>query len=151
MPNCKFAAANGCRHRLRAAGRNVELAQRYRIMQAPTLLSVAADGSVDVIPGATAMFQRQCDESAGDPNRRPVGLKPGRTRHHIRERGISIPAASAQQLRAGSGSALFYAGRCSMGMAKLAGALLRTVSTRFVSRVFPAGGATASSMLACDW
>ena len=39
------------------AEENVELAQRYRIMQAPTLLSVAADGSVDVIPGAAAVFQ----------------------------------------------------------------------------------------------
>lgn len=59
-PNCKFAAAgNGCRrHRLRElAEENVELAQRYRIMQAPTLLSVAADGSVGRDPGAAAVFQ----------------------------------------------------------------------------------------------
>ena len=58
-PNCKFAAAEmdaaGIVYELLAEGA-MELAQRYRIMQ-NTLLSVAADGSVDVIPGAAAMFQ----------------------------------------------------------------------------------------------
>lgn len=60
-PNCKFAAAEmdaaGIVYEELLAEENVELAQRYRIMQAPTLLSVAADGSVDVIPGAAAVFQ----------------------------------------------------------------------------------------------
>ena len=60
-PNCKFAAAemdaSGIVYEELLAEENVELAQRYRIMQAPTLLSVAADGSVDVIPGAAAVFQ----------------------------------------------------------------------------------------------
>ena len=60
-PNCKFAAAEmdaaGIAYEELLAEENVELAQRYRIMQAPTLLSVAADGSVDVIPGAAAVFQ----------------------------------------------------------------------------------------------
>ena len=61
-PNCKFAAAEmdaaGIPYEELLAEENVELAQRYRIMQAPTLLSVSADGSVDVIPGASAVFQR---------------------------------------------------------------------------------------------
>ena len=36
----------------------MELAQRYRIMQAPTLLEVGADGTVEVTAGAAAVFQK---------------------------------------------------------------------------------------------
>ncbi len=61
-PNCKFAAAQmdeaGIVHEELLAEENAELAQRYRIMQAPTLLEVAADGSVDVVAGAASVFQR---------------------------------------------------------------------------------------------
>lgn len=61
-PNCKFAAAEmdaaGIAYEELLAEENVELAQRYRIMQAPTLLSVSPEGSVDIVPGAASVFQR---------------------------------------------------------------------------------------------
>ena len=61
-PNCKFAAAEmdaaGIAYEELLAEDNVELAQRYRIMQAPTLLEVGADGSVDITAGAAAVFQK---------------------------------------------------------------------------------------------
>mgnify|MGYP000236447406 FL=1 len=60
-PNCKFAAAEmdaaGIAYEELLAEENVELAQRYRIMQAPTLLSVSPEGSVDIVPGAASVFQ----------------------------------------------------------------------------------------------
>ena len=40
------------------AEENVEMAQRYRIMQAPTLLEVASDGAVSIIAGAAPVFQK---------------------------------------------------------------------------------------------
>ena len=39
------------------AEENPELARRYSIMQAPTLLKVGADGKADVVRGAAAVFQ----------------------------------------------------------------------------------------------
>ena len=61
-PNCKFAAAEmdaaGIAYEELLAEENVELAQRYRIMQAPTLLEVGADGTVEVTAGAAAVFQK---------------------------------------------------------------------------------------------
>ena len=61
-PNCKHAAAQldaaGIAYEELLAEENVELAQRYRIMQAPTLLEVGADGAVQITSGAAAAFQR---------------------------------------------------------------------------------------------
>ena len=61
-PNCKFAAAQmdeaGISYDELLAEENVELAQRYRIMQAPTMLDVADDGGVEVIAGAPAVFRK---------------------------------------------------------------------------------------------
>lgn len=61
-PNCKFAAAQmdeaGISFEELLAEENVELAQRYSIMQAPTLLEVATDGTVQVLSGAAAVFHR---------------------------------------------------------------------------------------------
>ena len=61
-PNCKHAAAQmnaaGIAYEELLAEENVELAQRYRIMQAPTLLEVDADGTVEVTAGAAAVFQK---------------------------------------------------------------------------------------------
>ena len=67
-PNCKHAAMQmneaGIAFEELLAEENVELAQRFRIMQAPTLLEVAADGSVAVIPGAASVFQKINDMRA---------------------------------------------------------------------------------------
>ena len=61
-PNCKHAAAQldaaGIAYEELLAEENVELAQRYRIMQAPTLLEVGVDGAVQITSGAAAAFQR---------------------------------------------------------------------------------------------
>ena len=61
-PNCKHAAAQmdqaGIAYEELLAEENVELAQRFRIMQAPTLLEVSADGTVDITAGAAAVFQK---------------------------------------------------------------------------------------------
>ena len=61
-PNCKHAAAQmnaaGIAYEELLAEEDVELAQRYRIMQAPTLLEVGADGAVQITSGAAAAFQR---------------------------------------------------------------------------------------------
>ena len=61
-PNCKHAAAQmdqaGIAYEELLAEENVELAQRFRIMQAPTLLEVAADGTVGITAGAAAVFQK---------------------------------------------------------------------------------------------
>ena len=39
------------------AEENPELARRYNIMQAPTLLEVSGDGTAAVVRGAAAVFQ----------------------------------------------------------------------------------------------
>ena len=61
-PNCKHAAAQldaaGIAYEELLAEENVELAQRYHIMQAPTLLEVGVDGAVQITSGAAAAFQR---------------------------------------------------------------------------------------------
>ena len=61
-PNCKHAAAQmdeaGIAYEELLAEENVELARRFCIMQAPTLLEVAPDGSVSVTAGAASVFQR---------------------------------------------------------------------------------------------
>ena len=61
-PNCKFAAAEmeaaGIAFEELLAEENVELAQRYRIMQAPTMLEAGADGTVNVTSGAAAVFRK---------------------------------------------------------------------------------------------
>ncbi len=61
-PNCKFAAAQmdeaGIVYETLLAEENVELAQRYSIMQAPTLLNVGTDGGVEIVAGAAAVFQK---------------------------------------------------------------------------------------------
>ncbi len=61
-PNCKHAAAQmeeaGIAFEELFAEDNVSLAQRFRIMQAPTLLAVAEDGSVQVTAGAAPVFQK---------------------------------------------------------------------------------------------
>ena len=68
-PNCKFAAAQmdeaGIAYEELLAEENVDLAQRYRIMQAPTMLDVSADGAVEVIAGAAAVFHRINEMKAG--------------------------------------------------------------------------------------
>ena len=67
-PNCKFAAAQmdaaGIAYEELLAEENVELAQRLGIMQAPTLLEVAQDGSVVVTAGAAAVLQKVKELSA---------------------------------------------------------------------------------------
>ncbi len=61
-PNCKHAAAqmelNGIDFEELLAEDNVELAQHYSIMQAPTLLDVDAQGNVDIISGAAPVFAK---------------------------------------------------------------------------------------------
>ena len=61
-PNCKFAAAQmdaaGISYEELLAEENVELAQRLGIMQAPTLLKVAQDGTVAATVGAAAVLQK---------------------------------------------------------------------------------------------
>lgn len=61
-PNCKHAAAQmdaaGISFEELFAEENVELAQRFRIMQAPTLLDVEADGTVQITAGAAPVFQK---------------------------------------------------------------------------------------------
>ena len=61
-PNCKFAAAEmktaGISFEELLAEENVELAQRFRIMQAPTLLEVAPSGEVNITSGAAPVFQK---------------------------------------------------------------------------------------------
>ena len=61
-PNCKHAAAQmeqaGIAFEELFAEDNVSLAQHFRIMQAPTLLAVAEDGSVQVTAGAAPVFQK---------------------------------------------------------------------------------------------
>ena len=57
-PNCKFACAlmdeAGIPYEELLAEDNVELCQRFSIMQAPTMLEVAPDGTVQIIAGAAA-------------------------------------------------------------------------------------------------
>ena len=61
-PNCKHAAAQmeqaGIAFEELFAEDNVSLAQQFHIMQAPTLLAVADDGSVQVTAGAVPVFQK---------------------------------------------------------------------------------------------
>ena len=61
-PNCKHAASQmdeaGIAYEELLAEENVELAQRYRIMQAPTLLDVDAEGTVHLTSGAAPVFQK---------------------------------------------------------------------------------------------
>lgn len=61
-PNCKHAAAQmdeaGIAYEELFAEENVDLAQRYRIMQAPTLIEVAADGTTQITAGATPVLQK---------------------------------------------------------------------------------------------
>lgn len=61
-PNCKLAAAQmdeaGIAYEELFAEENVELAQRYRIMQAPTMLEVAEDGTVNIIGGAAPVLKK---------------------------------------------------------------------------------------------
>ena len=61
-PNCKHAAAQmeeaGIAFEALLAEENVELAQRFCIMQAPTLIDVSPDGGVQITAGASAVFQK---------------------------------------------------------------------------------------------
>ena len=61
-PNCKHAALQmdeaGIDYEELLAEENVELAQRFRIMQAPTMLEVATDGTVAVTAGPAPVFQK---------------------------------------------------------------------------------------------
>ncbi|MEG0015940.1 MAG: ribonucleoside triphosphate reductase [Gordonibacter sp.] len=61
-PNCKHAALQldeaGIAYEELMAEENVELAQRFRIMQAPTMLEVAANGAVTVTAGPAPVFQK---------------------------------------------------------------------------------------------
>lgn len=64
-PNCKFAAAqmdeSGIPYEELLAEENVELCQRFSIMQAPTMLEVAPDGTVQIIAGAAPVLQHVND------------------------------------------------------------------------------------------
>ena len=66
-PNCKFACAQmdeaGIPYEELLAEDNVELCQRFSIMQAPTMLEVAPDGGVAIISGAAPVL-RHVDELA---------------------------------------------------------------------------------------
>lgn len=61
-PNCKHAATQmdeaGIAYQELFAEENVDLARRYRIMQAPTLIEVAADGTAQITSGATPVFRK---------------------------------------------------------------------------------------------
>ena len=64
-PNCKFACAQmdeaGIPYEELLAEENVELCQRFGIMQAPTMLEVAPDGTVQIIAGAAPVLQHVND------------------------------------------------------------------------------------------
>ena len=64
-PNCKFACAlmdeAGIPYEELLAEDNVELCQRFSIMQAPTMLEVAPDGTVQIIAGAAPVLQHVND------------------------------------------------------------------------------------------
>ena len=64
-PNCKFACAQmdeaGIPYEELLAEENVELCQRFSIMQAPTMLEVAPDGTVQIIAGAAPVLQHVND------------------------------------------------------------------------------------------
>lgn len=104
-PNCKHAAAQmdqaGIAYEELLAEENVELAQRFRIMQAPTLLEVAADGTVGITAGAAAVFQKiNALQSPGGgvralviPAASPAGSTNGRTASM--HRASATQAASA--------------------------------------------------------
>ena len=61
-PNCKMAGRlldkAGIAYELIDAQEQAQLSERFSIMQAPTLLEVGADGSVDITAGAAAVFQK---------------------------------------------------------------------------------------------
>lgn len=61
-PQCKHAALQmdeaGITYEELLAEENVELAQRFHIMQAPTMLEVGADGAVAVTAGSAPVFQK---------------------------------------------------------------------------------------------
>ncbi|MEG0619567.1 MAG: ribonucleoside triphosphate reductase [Raoultibacter sp.] len=60
-PNCKHAEQlmedAGIAHEVLLAEENQDLARRYNIMQAPTLLEVSAEGQARIISGAAAVFK----------------------------------------------------------------------------------------------
>ena len=60
-PNCHYAAAQmdkaGIAYQVLYAEENQDLIARYNLMQAPSMLKVGSDGSIEVLAGAPAVFK----------------------------------------------------------------------------------------------